>query len=269
MQNQQPIGIFDSGLGGLSVWRELVEILPHEPMIYYGDSAFCPYGDKITAEIITRCEHITDFLLAQNCKIIVVACNTATAAAIAHLRQRYTIPFIGMEPAVKPAALQTKTGKIGVLATKGTLNGTHFHETRQKYASEVAVFTQIGYGLVEIVEQGRVNTEEAQKLVRGYIEFMLANQVDQIVLGCTHYPFLIPMIEAVTQGRASIINPAIAVARHTAHILQQNNLLKEKPKENEVLHYSFYTSGEPESLKHFIQTNFPDLQQFTAKRLSV
>ena len=153
MSNNNPIGIFDSGLGGLSVWKEILKLLPKESVIYYADSANCPYGEKPTSQISQLAQKIVDFLLVENCKIIVVACNTATAAAIQDLRTKYQVPIVGMEPAIKPAALRTRTGKVGVLATQGTLNGSLFKQTKEKYAQGVEVFTQIGYGLVELVER--------------------------------------------------------------------------------------------------------------------
>ncbi len=250
--NIQPIGIFDSGFGGLSVWKEIKQILPHESMYYYADSINCPYGARSDKEITYFCEIIVEKLLAQGAKAIVVACNTATASAIAYLRKYYAdIPFIGMEPAIKPAAHKTKTGKIGVLATQGTLNADTFHNTRKRFASHVQVFTQIGYGLVEAVENQTMHSPETIHLLEQYLGYMLANEVDQIVLGCTHYPFLLPQMQAIVGTQASFINPAIAVARHTRELLLQHDLLnetKEKPT------YSFETSGDIAKLLHFVET---------------
>ncbi|MDX2304689.1 MAG: glutamate racemase [Microscillaceae bacterium] len=253
--NNHPIGIFDSGLGGLSVWQELIKILPQESLIYYADSAHCPYGQKSASEIITLSEHIVDFLLEKGCKIIVVACNTATAAAIHHLREKYEVAFIGMEPAIKPAALNTLTGKVGVLATQGTLNGALFKQTKEKFANGVEVFTQVGYGLVELVENGQYTSQEAENLLREYIQPMIDKQIDQLVLGCTHYPFFIPIIEQITHGEVTIVNASVAVAKRVKDILLDKAL---QADEGQRPQYSFYTSGELALLKNLVSRIFPE-----------
>jgi len=252
----QPIGIFDSGLGGLSVWKEIRQVLPHESMLYYADSANCPYGTRSTNEIIDFCEHIVKNLLNKGAKAIVVACNTATAAAITHLRVHYEVPFIGMEPAIKPAAHNTKTGNIGVLATQSTLKGDKFQDTRQRFASHVQVFTQIGYGLVEAVENQTMHSPETVHLLEQYLGYMVANKVDQIVLGCTHYPFLLPQMQSIIDGKVTFINPAIAVARHTQHILQQHGLLNDS---QETPIYTFETSGDNNILQQFVENVMNDV----------
>ncbi len=239
--NQQPIGIFDSGVGGLSVWQTTVRLLPHESVIYLADTRNCPYGPQPVEAIIGHCQRNVEFLLSKNCKLIVVACNTATAAAIEVLRQTYEIPFVGMEPAVKPAAMFSKTGKIGVLATQGTLNGQLFKNTSEKYARHLEVFVQIGHGLVELVENGKTDSEEAIVMLRKYVEPMLRQQVDQIVLGCTHYPFLIGAIKKITGDSVSIVNPAEAVSRQTKRLLDQKNLLSTT---NNQPYYQFYANGD-------------------------
>ncbi len=212
--NSNPkIGIFDSGLGGLSVWLEVIKELPNTSIIYYADSGNCPYGNKSEAEITRLSKACTEFLLEQGCEMIIVACNTATAAAIEILRATYDVPFVGMEPAIKPAALQTQTGNVGVLATKGTLEGRLFNQTKSRYAQDVQVHIQIGEGLVELVENLEMNTPKAKDLLKQYLQPMLANNVDKIVLGCTHYPFLTPMIQQLVPKQVTIINPAPAVAR--------------------------------------------------------
>jgi glutamate racemase len=260
MHNSQAIGVFDSGLGGLSVWQELVKILPNESIIYFADSAHCPYGEKSQNEVIELCQNIVDFLLEKSCKLIVIACNTATSAAINYLREHYSLPIIGVEPAIKPATLQTKTGKVGVIATQGTLKGEKFNETKTRYAQGVEVFIQIGYGLVELVENGKSNSSEAKKLLEKYLLPMLSHQVDQIVLGCTHYPFLIPVIEEIIKDQAQVINPAIAIARHTYKVLADNQLLNladSSPK------YDFYTTGNLKLLKKImsqLSVNPPNLE---------
>ena len=167
------IGLFDSGVGGLSVWREMVKVLPNERYLYVSDSGHCPYGPKSKEEIIARAVAITDFLISHGAEIIVVACNTATAAAIEYLRRHYSIPFVGMEPAVKPAALSTRTGVIGVLATKGTFKGELYLRTLHKFASNAKVIEQVGEGLVELVESGDINSDNARQLISRYVVPML------------------------------------------------------------------------------------------------
>ena len=215
------IGIFDSGAGGLSVWKELITIMPSEDYYYISDAEYCPYGPKCKEIVEKRAETISSYLINKGAEIIVVACNTATAAAISHLRQTFDTPFIGMEPAVKPAAQQTKSGVIGVLATQGTFKGELYHSTSEKYAKnkQVKIIEKVGEGLVELVEQGKTQTPEAEALVRKYVEPMIEEGADCVVLGCTHYPFLTPVIEKVAANRLKIINPAPAVAKRAKEVL--------------------------------------------------
>ena len=222
--NSNPIGIFDSGLGGLTVWRELRKQLPNEDLLYFADSKNCPYGPKPPEMIQKLACQIVDEMLAFGCKMVVVACNTATAAAIDILRQNYAIPFVGMEPAIKQAALNTKTGKVGVLATKGTFNGRLYKETSRKYANNIDVMVQIGTGLVELVEANEHESDKARTLLEKYIKPMVEYGVDQIVLGCTHYPFFKQQIEKMVDNGVAIIDPAPAVAKHTANMLFEHNL---------------------------------------------
>ena len=241
------IGIFDSGVGGLSVWRELVKILPYNNFIYFSDSAYCPYGPRPQEEVIKRACKITDFLISQGADIIVVACNTATAAAIETLREKYTLSFVGMEPAVKPAALHSKTGVIGVLATKGTFKGKLYSRTLQKFASDLRVVEQVGYGLVELVEAGKTSEEETSKILRQYILPMIALGADHIVLGCTHYPFLRDEIQKIAGDNVIIVDPAPAVARHTFDLLSEKNLIGKE--QTDSLHQTvFYSTGNIENL---------------------
>ncbi len=207
------VGIFDSGVGGLSVWREAIKLMPGQKFIYIADSAHCPYGPKSVEYIIDRARVITEKLISLGASIIVVACNTATSAAIEHLRREYSIPFIGMEPAVKPAALLTKTGVIGVLATKGTLSGERYHSSVCKYASNVHVVERVGTGLVDLVERGVVEGQEPYNLLLKYLTPMVEEGADQIVLGCTHYPFLKDVISKIVGSSVSIVDPSPAVAR--------------------------------------------------------
>lgn len=249
-QKTFPIGVFDSGFGGISVWNEIIKLLPNESTIYYADSKNCPYGSKSQNEIIKLAENITEFLLSKSCKIIVVACNTATAAAIDYLRNKYDVIFIGMEPAVKPAAMQSKTGNIGILATKGTFEGRLFKETSQKYTDGINVHIQVGEGLVEKVEQGKENEDETVELLKKYIQPMLDKNIDQLVLGCTHYPFLSASIEKITNGQVKLVNPAYAVALQTQRQLAENNLLCDENLNS--THTFFLNGGDNKVLKKLV-----------------
>lgn len=242
-----PIGFFDSGIGGLSVWRKVIELLPHEHTIYYADTAFCPYGAKTPAEIIARSEFVVDFLLSKHVKLIVVACNTATAAAIKHLRKTYPIPFVAMEPAVKPAGMHSQSGVIGVLATQGTLKGRLYQESRSQLASHVKIIEQAGDGLVEAVEAGDFDSPNVHQLLEKYINPMLEAGADHIVLGCSHYPFLIPAIQKITGNRIHLIDPAPAVAQRVKVLLEQHDLLN---KAGEKATYDFFSSGNDTMLKN-------------------
>ncbi len=248
--NNNPIGVFDSGLGGLSIWKELEKQLPNESFIYFADSGNCPYGPKSVDEIQSLSHKIVRFLIHKECKLIVVACNTATAAAINSLRTTYSIPFVGIEPAIKPAALKSKTRSIGILATQGTLEGQKFKDTSQKYAGNVTVHMQIGKGLVEIVERGATESQAAEKLLRTYLQPMLDGNVDHIVLGCTHYPFLIPMIRRIVGKGISIVNPANAIGLQTKRLLERYKLNAFKDGRGQNL---FFTSGDPIPLRNLVR----------------
>ncbi len=242
------IGIFDSGIGGLSVFREIRKVLPDEKYIYFSDNAHCPYGEKSKEYIIERARAITDFLIAEGADIVVVACNTATAAAIATLRQEYPIKFIGIEPAIKPAALSTKTGVVGVLATAGTLKADKYLIARGKYAEGVQISEHIGQGFVELVEKGMTSGPEASAVVRASLAPLLEEGADRIVLGCTHYPFLTETIRSVAselypERGIEIIDPAPAVARHTLEVLQTEGLIR-----RDGFSMSLNASGDPEQL---------------------
>jgi len=193
------IGIFDSGSGGLSVYREIVKLLPSEQYVYVSDSAYCPYGEKSREQVTERARIITEFLLSLGCEVIVVACNTATAAAIATLRAEYDVPFIGMEPAVKLAAMSTRTGVIGVLATAGTLKASKYIDTRDRYSRGKKVIESVGQGFVELVENGDLDSENARTTVRKSVLPLIQAGADVLVLGCTHYPFLIDTIRSVAE----------------------------------------------------------------------
>ncbi len=255
MQSSNPIGVFDSGVGGLSVWRELIRYLPNESTLYYADSSNCPYGQKTAEEIIHLSEKIVEFFLAQNVKLIVVACNTATAAAIRHLRAQYPIPFVGMEPAIKPAAVNTKLGAVGVLATSGTFSGRHFIETSQKFASNVRVEIQVGEGFVELVENGNTHSEAAFTQVQKVVQPLVDKGIDQLVLACTHYPFLRDAIEKVIENHPiELVDPAPSVAKQTLNLLSQHQLLN---LEGSMPKHKFYSSGALEILTQLVQSIDP------------
>lgn len=221
------IGIFDSGTGGLSVLKEIVRLLPDERYVYYSDNAHCPYGEKSPDFIRARCQAITKILLDKGADVIVVACNTATAAAIQDLRQTYFVPFIGMEPAVKPAALGTRTGVIGVLATAGTLKGSKYLTTKGNIEDNCTIVEQVGKGFVELVENGNLTGPEAEAVVGESLQPLLDAGADTIVLGCTHYPFLKDTLRKLAGPNIRFIDPAPAVARHLIYVMVQRQLLSE------------------------------------------
>lgn len=242
--NNNPIGIFDSGLGGLSIWKDIQSLLPNEEFYYLADSRHAPYGDKPPEEILRLSIKNTEFLLERNCKLIVVACNTATTNAIAYLRDNYAVPFIGIEPAIKPAALHTKTGKVGVLATKGTLGSSLFHHTASNHAAGITIIDQIGTGLVPLIEAGEATSEASRALLLKYLTPMLDAGVDQIVLGCTHYPFLMPLLEELLPDHINVLDCGMAVARQTQRVLLEKQL--------------GHTSTEP-GLSHFYTNKSPNI----------
>lgn len=238
--NDAPIGVYDSGLGGLTVWREIRRMLPGESLVYLGDGANCPYGSRPREEVRALADAAVSRLVELGCKMVVVACNTATAAAIDFLREKYAdLPIVGMEPAVKPACLATRSGVVGVLATERSLDGELFRRTAARYGSGIEVLTVPGTGFVELVEGDREDTPEAEATVRAAVEPMLARGADQIVLGCTHYPFLTPVLERVVAGRGvAIVDPSPAVARRVAQLLDDCGL--RAPADHEP-HFTFRT----------------------------
>ena len=219
------VGFFDSGLGGLCILDAFKALCPHESTIYIADSKNCPYGNKPAAEIVKLAESNTRRLLRRGCKMVVVACNTATAAAIDFLRERHPeVPFIGIEPAVKPAALRSKTGVVGVLATAGTFGGRLYNETKAKFAKDVTVIATVADEFVEFVERNEISGAAAERVVRARIEPLLKAGCDKIVLGCTHFPHLKPLIEKICDGRAEVIDPSDAVARQAKRVLSARGL---------------------------------------------
>ena len=257
MINNNPIGLFDSGIGGTSIWREINELLPNENTIYLADSKNAPYGQKSKEEIIALSIKNTEFLLEQNCKIIVVACNTATTNAIKELRAKYKVPFIGIEPAIKPAALNSKTHTIGILATKGTLNSELFHETSRKF-QDIKIIEQIGYNLVPLIENGEINSAEMNSLLHQYLKPMVEANIDYLVLGCSHYPYLIPQIKKILPKRIKIIDSGEAVARQTKKVLDENNTLNLSNKKGETI---FYTNSDSKVLKTILNGNFEVIEK--------
>ena len=217
------IGVYDSGVGGLSVWRELVKLMPDEDYVYFSDAAHCPYGPKDPSFIVERACAVTDFFLEKGCNLVVVACNTATAAAISHLRSHYDIPFVGMEPAIKPAILHSKSGVVGVLATAGTFKGKLYLNTLARFSGDVKVIQRVGEGLVETVEKGILDGPEVEAMIHRCIDPMLEAGADHIVLGCTHYPFLQPVIERLAGPSVTVVNPAPAVARQARRLLSKKD----------------------------------------------
>lgn len=224
MSSTYPIGVFDSGVGGLSVLRELRRALPHEDLVYVADSAHVPYGEKSAAFIEARAVAITGFLAERGAKAIVVACNTATGAAIATLRARFRLPIIGMEPAVKPAAARTGSGVIGVLATSGTASSDKFADLRARFDKDVKILVQPCPGLVEQIETGDIDSDRTRALVQTYLRPLLEQRADTIVLGCTHYPFVAPLIQELAGSAVTVIEPNAAVAREVRRRLEHEDL---------------------------------------------
>jgi glutamate racemase len=247
--NNLSIGIFDSGVGGTSIWKEIKTLLPNENTIYLSDSKNAPYGEKSKQDIIDLSLKNTEFLLQQNCKLIVVACNTATTNAIKVLREKYSIPFIGIEPAIKPAALKTKTNIIGILATKGTLNSELFEKTSSIIRLKITIKEKIGTGLVELIENGDINSSEMKELLTSYIEPMLEEHVDCLVLGCTHYPYLIPQIREIVGDKIQIIDSGQAVAKQTKTILEKYQLLNTDSKNGT---HQFYVNKDKKVLEMLV-----------------
>lgn len=225
MQNS-PIGIFDSGVGGLSVLRAIRAQLPKENLLYFADQGHVPYGPRSLEEVRQFSEAITSHLLEQGAKLIVVACNTASAAALHYLRETFpNVPFVGMEPAVKPAAEQTHSGVVGVLATPATFQGALYASVVERFASDVTVLQNTCSGLVEEIERGDVDGDKAKQILESALRPMLGRGLDTVVLGCTHYPFAIPQIEAICGDSVRVIDPAPAVARQVERRLDALGLL--------------------------------------------
>lgn len=251
--SKQPIGIFDSGVGGTSIWKEIHSLIPNENTIYLADSKNAPYGPKGKDVIIDLSVKNTEHLLSKNCKLIVVACNTATTNAIEYLRANYNIPFIGIEPAIKPAALQTKTNTVGILATKGTLSSELFSKTSTLFANNIKVVEQIGNGIVELIESNQLHSEEMKLLLKVYLQPMIQANIDYLVLGCTHYPYLIPILIDLLPKHVKIIDSGEAVARQTKSVLEKHNLINSKSVNS---NNNFFTNGNLEVMTSLLGNSF-------------
>ena len=257
LTNNRPIGVYDSGFGGLSVWRALYDALGNESFIYLGDGKNCPYGDRSREEIAQFADEAVQRLIAEGAKLIVIACNTATAMAISELRERYPdIPFVGLEPAVKPACLTTQTGKVGVLATARSFEGDHFKRTAAKYADRAEILTAVGEGFVEIVERSAEHEPSTREVVAKTVEPLIAQGIDKLVLGCTHYPFLLSVIREVVGDRdVEIIDSGEAVERRVEQLLDEFGLRAEA--ENKP-YYRFLTFADEEYAERLERKAFGD-----------
>ena len=254
-----PIGIFDSGIGGLSIINAVRELLPDEDLIYLADQAHVPYGSRTLTEVREFSEQITRFLLAQNAKLVVVACNTASAAALHHLRKVFPeTPFVGMEPAVKPAAERTRSGVVGVLATPATFQGELYASVIERFASDVRVLPDTCPGLVMEIDQGNLDTPEVQRILEKALQPMLAEGIDTVVLGCTHFPFVIPAIETIVGPDVRVIDPSPAVARQVKRLLDSNQSLYSGTGAGRV---EYFTTGDADQLQDLL----PQLTGYTGQ----
>ncbi len=248
--SNSPIGIFDSGVGGISVLRAIREQMSEESVIYFGDQGHVPYGSRSMEQIQSFSEAVTRFLLAQDAKIIVVACNAASAAALKYLREKFpAVQFVGMEPAVKPAAEQTQTGKVGVLATPATFQGMLYASVVERFANGVELFQDTCPGLVQQIEQGKLHGRETRQILENALLPMLKKNIDTVVLGCTHYPFVIPLIQRIVGENVRVIDPAPAVARQTGRLREASGMMDENDARGSML---FYTSGDPDALRSLL-----------------
>jgi glutamate racemase len=251
--DKRPIGIFDSGVGGTSIWKEIHALLPYENTIYLADSVNAPYGPKGKDAIVKLSTKNTELLIEKGCKLIVVACNTATTNAIKTLRKTFNVPFIGIEPAIKPAALHSKTKAIGILATKGTLSSELFHDTSNLFINDHTVIEQVGDGIVPLIEIGKANSEEMKGLLKLYLKPMLDANIDYLVLGCTHYPYLMPLLLEFLPKHIKIIDSGEAVARQTKTVLEQNNILNTS---NSKPNNQFYINTSTEVMTSLLENKY-------------
>ena len=247
--SNKPIGIFDSGVGGTSIWKEIHALMPNEHTIYLADSKNAPYGPKGKEQITALSIKNTELLIKKDCKLIVVACNTATTNAIATLRANYNIPFVGIEPAIKPAALKTQTKAIGILATKGTLSSHLFHTTSDLYSGDIKVIEQDGEGIVQLIENNAIASEEMRVLLESYLAPMLKANIDYLVLGCTHYPFLMPLLLKLLPSHVKIIDASNAVAQRTKYILEHLDLCNTSNNPGQPI---FYSNANPDIMSQLL-----------------
>lgn len=249
MKHSGPIGFFDSGVGGTSIWKEVIHLLPKEDTIYLADSKNAPYGEKPVAEIVELSRKNTEKLLEMGCKMIVVACNTATTNAIAYLRANYEVPFIGIEPAIKPAAIKSASKSVGILATKGTLSSALFSKTSGLYSKDIKITEITGHGLVEIIERGEQDSPETAQLLKKLLKPMTEASVDYLVLGCSHYPYLLPILRKILPEEVFIIDSGEAVARQTRAVLIKEDLLNQ---ENKKPLHRLYSNADPKVLSRLV-----------------
>lgn len=251
MLNDAPIGVFDSGIGGLTVLEEIQQLLPHESLLYVADGGHIPYGEKSPAFILERTRRVAAFFRAQGAKAFVIACNTATVAAVADVRRDYPDwPLVGMEPAVKPAAAATRSGVVGVLATTGTLQSAKFAALLDRFAADVQVITRPCPGLVELIETGDLGSPALRQLLQGYVEPLVGAGCDTIILGCTHYPFLKPLLAQMLPPSIILIDTGAAVARQLKRLLAERELLATGyPRSAQ-----FWTSGNVYHLRNILPT---------------
>lgn len=255
MTNNNPIGVFDSGIGGTSIWSAIHDLLPNEKTIYLADSKNAPYGQKSKEEIVALSKKNVEFLLENNCKLIVVACNTATTNAIRELRADYDIPFVGIEPAIKPAANNSQTQVIGILATKGTLNSELFNKTAEMFQN-TKIIEQVGHGLVQLIEDGDLYSPEMTQLLESYLQPMIEANIDYLVLGCSHYPYLIPQIKKILPDHIKIIDSGEAVARQTKNLLDKVGFSESSDKDP-----VFYVNSDPTVLESILEHKYPVIKK--------
>lgn len=263
-----PIGVFDSGVGGLSVWRELVALLPHESTLYLADQANVPYGSRTREEIEALTHRATAWLMGQGVKLVVIACNTASAAALDSLRHRWPdMPIVGMEPAIKPASEQTFTGRVGVMATPGTLQAERFNTLVERFANGVEVYTQICPGLVEMVEAGHLDGQNVEDRLHLLLGPLLSQDIDHLVLGCTHYPFLAPAIQRVMGAEVTLVDPAPAVAKQVQRMLLSEQRLA--PPSSSPAH-RFVTTGSADAftknIRRLVGISAPQIEETISYR---
>lgn len=250
MNFSNPIGVFDSGVGGLSVLRAMRELMSNENMIFFGDQGHVPYGPRPLEEVRAFSEGITRWLLEEGAKLIVVACNTASAAALTYLRQTFPdVKFVGMEPAVKPAAETTRTGVVGVLATPATFQGALYASVVERFANGVELLQNTCPGLVQEIEKGNLEGEETRRILEAALRPMLEKNIDTVVLGCTHYPFVIPLVEEIAGESVRVIDPAPAVAKQAERLLEAAGTRNRSGRRGRV---QFYTSGDAAAVESLL-----------------